>query len=291
MNRLALDFPESSGVHASLFCVQPWLDFSPVGGSVVVTDFTHNEAVGGRARALAERVWSIRREFKTDWTSPERVVERIAATERRPVLISEAYDSPTSGSSGDNPTAISLLLPHARELKSCFYIVDPEFVARSQAAGVGETVEGDLGCGLDRRFAHPLRMSARVERLTDGEFVAKGPAFTGRQFSMGPCAVLAIDNLRILAASKPVMMIDPELYRSQGIEPSDCDAVGVKSALLFRAAYESISPSVLYLDAPGPSRGRLSAVAFDKINRPVYPLDDFDWTPGAVQRIGARLVV
>jgi microcystin degradation protein MlrC len=36
---------------------------------------------------------------------------------------------------------------------------------------------------------------------------------------MGKTAVIAIGKLRIVVATNPVMMIDPELYRSQGIDP------------------------------------------------------------------------
>jgi microcystin degradation protein MlrC len=285
IDRLSRDFSESDGVHASLFCVQPWLDFKPVNGSVVITDFTRNPQTAAKVRDVGRQTWSIRDDFELEWTSPESLVERVTGSRSRPVLISEAYDSPTSGSAGDNPGLISLFLPCSTNLKGCFYLVDPQFVSLAQSAGEGATVEGELGCRIDRRFTKPLPIRARVERLSDGEFTAKGPAFTGRRYFMGPCAILSINKLRILVASKPVMMIDPELYRSQGIEPVEQDVIGIKSALLFRAAYESISSHVLYLDVPGPSLGRLNKVEFRHINRPIYPLDDFSWEPGDVRAI------
>jgi microcystin degradation protein MlrC len=81
------------------------------------------------------------------------------------------------------------------------------------------------------------------------------------------------------------MMIDPELYRSQGIEPAEQDVVGIKSALLFRPAYDSVTRTVLHLDARGPCRGRLEAVEFERINRPIFPVDDFEWHAAEPMRI------
>jgi microcystin degradation protein MlrC len=282
IERLRVDFSEPDGQHANLYSVQPWLDFTPVASSVVVTDFSHADSIPAKIKAVASHFWKIRRELPIDWTTPDTLISRIQKAASPPVLISEAFDSPTAGASGDNPGLLSVLLPHAGEFSSCLYLVDPDFAAHAHAnLHEGDQVEATLGARIDKRFAPPVTVKARVERLTDGEFIAKGPAFNGRRFFMGPCVVLAIQKMRMLVASKPVMMIDPELYRSQGIDPAEQDVVGVKSALLFRAAYESISRTVLFLDMPGSCLGRLEVMPFEKINRPIYPLDDLSWDADA----------
>jgi microcystin degradation protein MlrC len=285
MERLEREFPEELGTYATLFCVQPWLDFVPVASSLAITQFGNREDMATPMREIAEQFWAVRRDFQTDWISPSNLFENISRSETRPVLVSEAQDSPTGGAAGDDTALLDCLLPHAAELKSCIYMVDPGFAERAHHAGLGEHVEGPIGASIDSRFGGPIHIGATVEHLSDGVFTAKGPAFHGRTFSMGKTAVLAIGNLRIVVATNPVMMIDPELYRSQGIEPARQDVVGVKSALLFRPAYEAVSRTVLHLDARGPCRGRLEAVEFEQINRPIFPVDDFDWTPGKPLRI------
>jgi len=236
-------------------------------------------------RHVAEQLWAVRRDFRTEWMGPEDLIEHVLRANSRPVLVAEAQDSPTGGAAGDQTTLLECLLPHAKDLKSCIYLVDPAFADRAHLAGRGARVEGPIGAAIDARFSRPVNINAKVEHLSDGSFTAKGPAFHGRTFSMGKTAVLAVENLRIVAATNPVMMIDPELYRSQGIEPSQQDVVGIKSALLFRPAYESVSRTVLHLDARGPCRGRLEAVGFERINRPIFPLDDLEWAPQEPQRI------
>ncbi|MEO8128107.1 MAG: MlrC C-terminal domain-containing protein, partial [Bryobacteraceae bacterium] len=284
MEELSREFADAEGSYATLFCVQPWLDFVPVCSSIVVTDFSGQD-MSGRLRKLAEHLWTLRRDFGTAWLEPAALGETILGSKRRPVLISEAQDSPTGGASGDDATLLACLLPYADELKCCLYLVDPAFVDLAHRAGTGTFVEGTIGGSLDTRFCHPVPIRCMVEHLSGGEFTAKGPAFHGRTFSMGKTAVVAIGKLRIVVATKPVMMIDPELYRSQGVEPGEQDAVGIKSPLLFRPAYESVSNVVLHIDARGPCRGRLEAVEFEHINRPIFPLDDFEWAPGVPLRI------
>ena len=285
MERLQQEFPEEQGSYATLFCVQPWLDFVPVTSSLVVTDFSDRRHPAMAIREIAEQLWSVRRDFQTDWVSPPNLFARICRLNARPVLVAEAQDSPTGGAAGDQTTLLDCLLPHAGNLKSCIYLVDPGMADRATQVGVGASIEGPIGASIDARFSRPVHIRATVEHLSDGQFTAKGPAFHGRSFTMGKTAVLAIGNLRIVAATKPVMMIDPELYRSQGVEPGLQDVVGIKSALLFRPAYEAVSRTVLHLDAPGPCRGHLEAVAFERINRPIFPVDDFDWAPSEPMKI------
>ncbi len=81
----------------------------------------------------------------------------------------------------------------------------------------------------------------------------------------------------MVVGSRAVFAIDPELYRSQGIEPSQQDIVAVKSPTLFRPGYASMLRRVLDLDMPGVCRGNLMKVPFKNIGRPIYPLDDFSW--------------
>lgn len=276
MEQLSRDF--GSGCNASLFCVQPWLDFDPVGGSLVVTEFGHND-VAPKMEEIARHLWAIRRDFRVDWVQPEELIGRIDGAQSRPVLVSEAYDSPSAGAGGNNPALIEVLLPHAERLKCCAVVVDPDLVAVARAAGMGSSVERTIG---------GLAIRARVENLTDGSFFPASPSAHAKRFSMGPAAVLATGRMRIVVASKPVMLTDPEVYRSQGIEPAELDVVGVKSALQFRTAYASISRTVIHLDMPGPARGRLEAVPFQKISRPIFPLDDFDWMPPAPTRVVPR---
>ena len=69
------------------------------------------------------------------------------------------------------------------------------------------------------------------------------------------------------------MTVDPELFRSHGIDPTYCKIVVVKSPNGFRAAYEPIAAAIFMVDTPGVSTANLRQLPFKRVPRPIYPLD------------------
>ena len=124
-----------------------------------------------------------------------------------------------------------------------------------------------------------VAVTGRIERLTDGRVMRKGPAYTGMTMDAGPSAVLAIGTIRLLLMSRTVPTSDPEIYRAAGLEPATARIVVVKSPNLFRAAYGPFAKDIILLDTPGVSSPNLHRFAWQRIGRPIYPLDDFAWDP------------
>ena len=278
LNRLDRELPGDIVLSSSLFYVQPWLDMKAVNSSLVVVSRSASKEVAATLRNVAEELWARRGELNVDWTSPDDLVAAVLKEKSRPVIVSEAFDGTSGGAPGDNPGLLSVLLPHRDELSACLFMVDPEAAQRAFEAGLGGNFHGQLGAHADKRFGSPVTVQARVLNLSDGEFVLKGPVFTGRKVTMGPTAVLQIGGIKVVAGSRPVFVIDPELYRSQGIEPEQQDIVAVKSPTLFRPGYASMLKRILHLDMPGVCRGNLPKMPFAAIQRPIWPLDDFAWS-------------
>ncbi len=85
--------------------------------------------------------------------------------------------------------------------------------------------------------------------------------------------------VHILVAERSAMTVDPELFRSQGIEPIYCQIVVVKSPNGFRAAYEPLAAAIFVVDTPGVSSANLRQLPFKRVSRPLYPLDPDTPTP------------
>ena len=282
---IAAAFDESAGRDASLFNVQPWLDVAGASGSLVVTDFSPNSDVPEKLVELGHALWARRSEFQVPWVGPEALIEGIRRSPERPVLISEAFDSPSGGAAGDHTGLLRALLPHVDRLASCLWIVDGEVARQAAEAGAGAEIETGVGAKVGSALSAAVTLRARVDSVSGGEFTFRGPVFRGLPQSMGPSAVLSVGKLRVLVSSRPVFCIDPEMYRSQGIDPADQDAVGIKSPMLFRPAYEDISSTVVHLDLPGSCSGRFEKLPFRRLARPVWPLEDFEWAPSAADAL------
>jgi microcystin degradation protein MlrC len=277
VDRLDRIFPPDGSFSASFFCVQPWLDIPELSSCLVVVVRSPDGGIPGRMEDLAQELWNRRTEFAIDWVEPQELMAVIRNQRRKPVIVSEAYDSPSGGAPGDNPGLLSTLVPRCNELDACLFVVDVNAATKASQIGVGGVFRDTLGAMKDARFGPPIKVEGRVIYLSDGEFVHKGPVLAGKKISMGPTAVLEVGKLKIVVASRPVMTVDPELYRSQKIEPQTQDVIAVKSPSLFLPGYASLMGSVLHLDMPGVCRGNLQKVPFSKIARPMYPLDDFAW--------------
>ena len=90
---------------------------------------------------------------------------------------------------------------------------------------------------------------------------------------MGRAVVLDVGKIHLLVAERSAMTVDPELFRSHGIEPERMHIVVVKSPNGFRAAYQPIATKMILVDTPGVSTPRLRTLPYRRVPRPIYPLD------------------
>lgn len=279
MARLDRELSADDVLASSFFCVQPWLDREEVASSLLVVARSRNEKVPEVMSSIADELWRRKEELRIDWTTAEDLVAEVFKEKQLPVIVSEAFDATSGGSPGDHPGLLRILYPHRESIRACIYMVDPEAAAKAHRIRAGGVYRGPVGASLDSRFGAPVEIEARVLYLSDGAFSNQGPVFHGRRLDMGPTATLEAGKLKIVIASRAVMTVDPELYRSQGVEPADQDLVAVKSPALFRPGYASMLGRVIHLDMPGVCRGNLTKVPFEKIGRPIWPLDSFQWQP------------
>jgi microcystin degradation protein MlrC len=128
-------------------------------------------------------------------------------------------------------------------------INDADSVAACVRAGEGAAVRLSLGGKSD---GMPFRCSARVEKLTDGVFTLTGPMGAGNPGNLGDTALIDIDGVRVIVASRKTQALDQAILRHVGIEPGDCPIIVLKSSVHFRADFQPIAEAVIVALAPGP---------------------------------------
>ncbi|GAA3399714.1 M81 family metallopeptidase [Paenibacillus hodogayensis] len=267
----------SSASVASLFLVQPWLDITEMGCSVVVMDEDADRAEAEAAR-LAALMWSKRERFRIRLHTVEEVVALLdAGLDGRtgPVVVSDSADSPGAGSPGDSNYVLGELLRlNAGERIRCLLsMVDPQAVRAATEAGEGRKVRLSLGHSVSRAFGQPLTVEGVVGRVGHGKFRFGGGTASNMEADMGLCAVVRIGGLSVLLMEHATFTGDPAMYRTFGLEPTEADLVLVKSAAQFRAEYEKLSSHIYILDTPGASTANLASLTYRQIPRPMYPFD------------------
>ena len=258
----------------SIFPVQPWMDIAEMGCAVVAVTNGDERAAQKHADALAARLWNNKKAYEVKLHS---VGDALAAAEKikgGPVVLAESSDSTGSGSPGDSTGVLKHLVKSRLSGTAAIFLVDPPAVAKAVEAGVGATVKLSIGGGFDKKNSKPVPVTAYVRLISDGRWTARARGYnTGITTSMGRAAVLEVGQVQILIAERSSMTVDPELFRSHGIDPIYCKIVVVKSPNGFRAAYEPIAKGIFMVDTPGVSTANFARLPFKRVPRPIYPLD------------------
>jgi len=266
---------EGQVVSVSIFGVQPWLDIQDTGWSTVVVTDNNLPLARNMAHELARSCWELRHRFSVKLVPVKEALRRAVQIEGGPVILSDSADSVSGGAPGDSTAVLRVLVEANVNFPVTLTITDAQAVEKCIGKGVGTEVSLEVGSKIDNIFNKPVQVKGYVKLISDGKYTLKGPTMTGVQVSMGKTVVLIINkNINLVITQFPSFSIDPEQYKSVGIEPKDMKVVVVKSPNTFRAAYQSIAKEIIMLDTPGMCSASLISMPFKNIKRPIYPFDD-----------------
>lgn len=242
---------EAGALRISLLPGFPYSDVARAGFSVVaVAPEGAAEAVRaavGETLADVER-WLPR--FDTARDGPAAAVERALALAERPVVLADLADNIGGGGPGDGTALLAELV--ARRVDGAIVpLVDAPAVASARAAGVGATLELELGARSDVLHGSPLPVRALVRALGDGRYVARGSYMTGRRFSMGRTAVLAVEGVTVLAMERATPPFHVEQLTANGLDPAAASLIALKGAVAWRAPYRDVARAAVEVDTPG----------------------------------------
>jgi microcystin degradation protein MlrC len=227
-----------------------------------------------QADTLARRLWNNKKAFEVTLTPVPEALEEALKIDGGPVVLAESSDSTGSGSPGDSTGVLKYLVRAPLTGPEAIFLVDPASVAAAIKAGVGSTVTLKVGGAFDRKHSKPVKVTGSVKLISDGRWVGRCRGYnTGISTCMGRAVGLETGQVQILMAERSSMTVDPELFRSHGIDPLNCKIVVVKSPNGFRAAYEPIAKAIFLVDTPGVSTANLRTLPFRRVPRPIYPLD------------------
>jgi microcystin degradation protein MlrC len=231
----------------------PAADFEHCGPSVFAYGRTQGDA-DAAADALAKIVVGHEDDFDGRIFSPDegvRYAMELAAGANKPVIIADTQDNPGAGGDSDTTGMLRALVRNNAKRAAIGVIYDPASAKAAHAAGVGASITLALGGKSGIPGDAPYKETFVVEKLSDGEFVASGPYYGGRDMEMGPSACLRIGDVRVVVSSHKAQLADQSMYRYVGIEPTEQAILVNKSSVHFRADFEPIAEKLLICAAPG----------------------------------------
>jgi microcystin degradation protein MlrC len=268
---------EQTVLSASVFLVGSYIDAPDMGCSALVVADGDPARAAKAARALAGRFWARRDQFGVETMSVRDAVRRGQEVAGGPVLLLDTADTTGGGAAGDGIGAVRELLASRVSDPCLAMVVDPAAAKSCHAAGLGAELDLTVGHSQDPRWGEPLHVRGRVEHLLDGRFRYRAGILGGTEVTMGPSAVVAIDAIRLLVMSVATYDWGDDQYRAAGLDPGVFKFVVVKNMMNFRFGYRETMEAHYVLDLPGPTTQDMRSLPFERIRRPVFPLDrDFE---------------
>ncbi len=257
------------GLSAAIIIGNPFTDVPNLRTNTIVTTNNDPRQAQEVAENLARFMWKGRDRMQAPLTSLNDAI-RIANETEGLTVFSDAADATSSGASGDSNAILRGLIDRKFSKKALLPIVDAPAAYKAFKAGVGSTIQVDLGGSVDTTRFTPISCEAYVQSLHDGVFKAE----PGTYATAGKTAVLVVGNCSLMTTEFPVSIMGRKVFEARGLNPIDFDLVVCKSPNGFRTFFQDIANRIVPVDVPGSTSANLKSLPFVQVPRPIYPLDN-----------------
>jgi microcystin degradation protein MlrC len=275
INELCWSWEERGVLDVTFIHGYPHSDVPIISTSVMAVADGDVELARRAANDVAARIWEMREQFRPNLPDPTEAIRQALTVEGGPVVIAEVSDNPGGGSPGDSTHLLRALLEAAPDGAAFGFVYDPLTAEQAHAAGPGATIDVRIGGKTDPdMLGAPLEASAYVKSCTDGRFITQSVMGRGGRRDLGKMARLVINGVDVIIGSESHQTIDAELFLLHGIDVTRLKVVALKSQNHFRAAFEKIAAEIIRTDPPGWTTSNLTNFTYQRIRRPIWPLDD-----------------
>jgi len=260
-------------INVSVFGGFSHADVQRAGSSVVVVTNGDINLAEKLSAELGNQFLSVKKEFLKELIPVKVAVDRAIKADSGPIVLADLGDNPGGGAPGDGTFILREIMERGVKNVGVAIIKDPEAVEKAIGVGVRGSLKMKIGGKTNRFQGDPVEVKSKVKTITDGIFIQKA-ARAGLRIDVGRTAVLDVDGIDIILTERSHAPNDPEIFRRNGIDPTDKKILILKSRGHFRAAYEPFSKEVIEVDTPGLTTQNLSWFKFSNIPRPMWPFDE-----------------
>jgi microcystin degradation protein MlrC len=263
------------GVLSASVCLGfPFADVPEMGTSFNVVTDGEPHLAQQLADELADYLVEHRRDFDpTHIYAPEAVEQ--ARGMKGPVCLLDTGDNVGGGSAGDGTVIVHEVASRGGPTTFvCLY--EPDGVAELQGVGPGGRAHLNLGGRQDDLHGSPIELDVTVRSYHDGRFTESEVRHGGRtNFDMGRTVVVDTDvGLTLQLTSKRIVPFSLNQLLSCGIDPAHFQIIVAKGVHAPAAAYEPVCTKLIRVTTPGATTPDMSKLRFERVRRPLYPLDE-----------------
>jgi len=249
---------------ASYFVGMAWVDCPQNGAAVVISGVGEMKDGIKSAQELAQFVWKNRDEFKYFGLAAEpKDAVRFAIEHQQNglVIVSDSADNVTAGASGCNALMLKLFLETGMKNVLFAAITDPAAVELVATRDIGSTIDIQIGGAFDTQSEKVTLTNAVVKNITKNLSADKPNS-----------CVLSANDIDILLFDKRKPVFTEETLNEHGLSVHDYCVLVVKQGYLSPELDALAINSVMAL-TPGNCNQKIERMTYNKIKRPMYPLD------------------
>jgi microcystin degradation protein MlrC len=271
----AIEAADDRVLQISNFPMQPWLDVDEGGWAVAVVTNDDRELAERIADELAGLAWELRDRFQARTSiSVADAVRRANDARDGVVVLSDTGDSVLGGAGGDSTLLIREMLAQGITGPALVPLVHPAIGELLDSAQVGDVVTVEVG-GAVAQMHDAVSLTGRLAYLAPTVVHLSG-GYGIPMADLGMTAVLEVPfGVVVITQRHGIGGVHPEMYEQLGIDPTTFKMAVVKTASNFQW-FAPLTSEVIRVDTVGPTQSDIEALPWERIPRPVYPLDPID---------------
>ena len=248
----------------------PYADVPEMGGRMLVVADGDKAKADALATRLGEEFVAMRGRTMPEFFTVESGVAAAMAAPEGPIVIAEPTDNAGGGAPSDNTSILRELLSRGATSAAVGPIWDPIAVGFCFDAGLNGRFPLRFGGKTAPASGVPVDAVVEVTGLARDAWQTFGPT----RVPVGDCAAVRVDGVEAVLIANRTQAFGLDLFRNVGIEPTERQVLVVKSTNHFAAAFGPIARRVIFVDSDGPLARDYKRLAYTKVQRPIWPLDD-----------------
>ncbi len=251
----------------------PYADVHEMGTSIIVVADGDYEKALSVAKKLEAYILERKQSFvgkKTDIPSALNLINDSV----KPVLLLDMGDNVGGGGPANN-SCILEAFEESKKYKFFVCMYDPQAVIDASLHEQGEQFDLTvIGTGKDG--LKTLKLNVKLLRISDGTFQESNPRHGGQiNFRMGKTVVVSTkEGGVIMLTSLRVMPFSLQQLISQGVVPSEFDAIVAKGVNAPIAAYAPVCPTIIQVNTPGVTQADMTLFDYQQRRKPLFPFEN-----------------
>lgn len=266
-------------MNVSIFGNFIFSDVPQNGVSIVVTARNDFNIAKNLAVEIAKLTWIKRSLFVRDLTSFDSAIKIAQDQNREPVIFADSGDNPGGGGTGRTTQLLKALIK--ADAKGVMYgsFFDPKLAEEANSLAVGSRFKAAFNRERNEqkweKYDEPFTADAEIIGLHDGEIIGRLGIFSGRKMSLGNCALLKIDDIKVVVISERCQTADPIFFEMFDQNIASAHTVIVKSRGHFRAGFKTWfdNKDVYEIDTAGLTSPVLERWNFQNVPPSSFPFD------------------